>query len=31
MKPGDIFDNAMAESFPSKNKLVLRPGTEIEL
>lgn len=31
MKPGELFDSAMAESFAAEGALVIRPGEEIRL
>lgn len=31
MKPGGLFDAAMAEKFNAPNRLILRPGEEIQL
>ena len=29
MKPGELFSQQMAESFPADNRLILKPGEEI--
>jgi L-ascorbate metabolism protein UlaG (beta-lactamase superfamily) len=31
MKPGELFDQSMAEKFTAKNRLIVRAGEEIEL